>query len=264
MGRRCLVVRALRAGVLISHSRRSAFDSPTALTFARARRVNIDWLQLIPAIVLLWLPRQALRAGGRVFEFQRRRRRRFIDTNPAKTRDPHDQSVSLRTEIGKMRNHIDFVRAGLGAVMLMGGVPGIDAAWQSAPAADPETVRWVVYGRIAVLAVAVLIQLFRFEHRPILFAPIFYLTGLSIGLSGFHAGGFALLLVWIINLVLPNAAAFLSVHALLIVVFGTLFLGLQNRLVLVNAGLVFLPVLVSLLGRRPLVQLSKKQKVAGS
>lgn len=227
--------------------------------------MNIAWLQLLPAVLLLWLPRQALRIGGRVFEFQRHRRRRFpVDTNPAKTRDPNDPSVSFRAEIAKLRNTIDFLRAGLGAVMLLGGMPGIEPAWQTIPGADSESVRLATYGRLGILLVGVLIQLFRFEHRAMLFAPIFYLTGLSVGLSGFAAGGFAVLLVWLVNPVLPNPAAFLAVHALLVVLLGTLFLGLANQRSLLNATLVFLPVVVSFLAGRPLVQLSKKVKVGSS
>lgn len=222
----------------------------------------INWFQLAFALLLLWLPRQLLRMGGRVFEFQRQRRRpQMVDTNPAKTRDPNDPSISFRSEIVKPRNHIDFFRAALGAAMLMGGMPGIEPAWQSAPDAPLDTIRWVTDGRLAILGIAVLIQVFRFEYRVLLFAPVFFLTGLSLGICGFAAGGFALLLAWTINMVLPNPTAFLSVHALLIVVFGSLFLGLANRLALINGGLVFLPVLVSLVFHRPLVKLHKKSRV---
>jgi hypothetical protein len=220
--------------------------------------VIIDWFHLLIAVFLLWLPRQWLRFGRRVGEGHRRRS--FHDTNPAKARAPGDQSVSFRAEFAKLRNYIDLLRGGLGSVMLFGTFEGIEAAWRSAPGASLETYRIILTGQLAIVLLGVLIQTFRFEHRLVLFPPIFYFMGLTIGLCGLYPAAFACLLVWTINLALPNPAGFLSVHALLALTFGLLFNGLASRLPFAAGAFLFVPVLLSLLSRRRLALFNKRTK----
>lgn len=198
-----------------------------------------------------------MRAGPKVLRF-RSSRKRFIDTNPAKNREVGDPSVSFQEEILKPRNAIDLLRAGLGSVMLLGTLPGID------PALDWETSRGGFYVTLAILLLSVLIQVLRFEARLSLFPPIFYFAGLTFGLCGIYPALFAWVLVWTINLALPNPLAFLTVHALLVTTFALLFGGLENPLPFVAAGLIFLPALLSLLTRRRLVLLSKRVKHSSS
>jgi hypothetical protein len=227
--------------------------------------VTIDWVYLPIALFLLWLPRPALRLGGRVF---RRRRRRGQATSftpdPLQVREPGDKSVSFRTEFAKARNYIDLFRAALGSVALLGMPPGIEPALQAEANATHGAVLGVFYTNLALLVVAVLVQSFRLGGRVTMVAPIFFMAGLSIGLCGPYAAAFAFVLIWTINLTLPNPTGFLSVYALLILVFGLLFAGISSPLPLCAAILVFLPVLLSLLIRRPLVQFARKVKTGGS
>jgi len=117
--------------------------------------------------------------------------------------------------------------------------------------------------RIAILLVGVLIQCFRFEKRTGLFPPIFYLTGITIGVCGPGVAAFAIVLTWAINTALPGPTTFLSVYALLIGVFGALLQFADLEPIFIGVGLVFLPVLISLLSKRRLVHYSKKVKTGG-
>ena len=221
----------------------------------------IDWAHFVFALILLWLPRPALRLG-RVFQSGKRRRsdRTVFDRDPRSIREPGDKSVDFRTEFRKGRNYVDFFRAALGSVLLLGIVPVIDPAVQAAASAGAGAGQAVYGGRLLVLAIAVMIQSLRFDRRVTLFAPIFFVSGLAVGTCGLYAAGFALILIWTINLALPSPTAFLSVYPLVILVFGTLFLGVNTLLPLFTAVLSFLPVLVSLLIRRPLVLFAKKSR----
>ena len=228
-------------------------------------RVNIDWLYLFLAVALLWLPRQWLRFGKRVIEFPRGSRRRARrDTNPAKARDTGDVSVSFREEATKLRNHVDFFRAALGSVLLLGTLPGREPLLRAAEGASARAAQLAADLPLAILLVGVLLQTVRFESRVTLFPPMFYLAGLTFGLCGFYPALFALVLVWAINFGLPSPTGFLAIHALLILTFGLLFQGMSGKLPFVAAGLLFLPVLLSLLMRRRLVLLTKRVKGAGS
>ena len=226
--------------------------------------MTFDWFHLLFAILLLWLPRQVLRTGLQLFRRSHRSRRSFKDTNPARMREPGDPSVGFRTEFGKSRNYIDFLRAGLASVALIGGMPGIDAAITASAEADPATARLVLGLQLLILLIGVLIQAFRFEARVTLFPPIFYLTGLSLGLCGPTVALFAFLLVWTINMALPNPTMFLFIYSLLLAGFTALFRGLQSPVPYVMSALCFLPAFISLLIRRPLVLFSKKTKPAGT
>lgn len=224
--------------------------------------MNIDWFYFVIALVLLWLPRQVLRFGGKVTR-SAKKRRSVKDTNPATVREPGDPSVSFLAEIRKLRNFVDFFRAGIGSAILVGAF-GLDAVWSAAEGATEQTQTLVEYGRAAVLLVGVVVQMFRFETRVTLFPPIFYLSGLTFALCGFYPALFALVLIWVINFALPNPSAFLSIYGLLAMTFGLLFQGLEDMLPFVAAFLMLLPVIVSLLMRRRLVLLTKRPKLPSS
>ncbi len=225
--------------------------------------MTIDWFHFSFALLLLWLPRPVLRFGAQIFR-RRRRSRNFKDTNPATTRQPGEMRVGFKNEFGKFRNYVDFLRGGIGTIALAGGLPGFAPAFGAGDDLPVLTVRLIWGATILILLIGLLIQSFRFEARVTLFAPIFYLAGMSVGMCGPVVAIFALLLVWTINLALPNPGSFLSVYALLMVAFAALFRGFDSDRPYVMAGLCFLPVFLSLLIRRPLVLFSKKTKLAGS
>ena len=113
--------------------------------------------------------------------------------------------------------------------------------------------------RGGILLVGVLIQTLRWnKERLTFFPPIFYLTGLSFGLLKPWGALAAFLLVWTFNTGIGNAQGFLTIYAVLMMVFGSLFAGRRDNLVLLVSFLCFLPVLLSLLSNRPLVVLSRK------
>ena len=219
--------------------------------------VHIDWAQFSLAILLLWFPRQWLRLGGKVIRFRSRRNRRYLETG--RSREPGDQSVRFGEEIRKDKNFIDFFRAAVGGVALVGWPGAIDPALQPVELPADGSMHWVYWMLLGVLLAAVLVQTFRYEGRFSLFPALFYLSGLSIALCGLKPALFALVLVWSINLALPSALAFLVVYALLLVVFGLLFVGMEP-LPMFAALLCFLPALLSLLMRRSLVSFTKRMK----
>lgn len=181
---------------------------------------------------------------------------------PEAERMPGDHSVWFRVEFAKLRNYIDFLRALAGGVALLGIADGLDPTFSALPDAPEATAQLVSFVPLALLLLGVLIQTFRFEGRTRLFPPIFYFSGLSFAFGGVYVGAFALILIWAVNLVLPSPLAFLSLYALLVAVFGCVFDGF-GLTPLFGAFLIFLPVLLSLLMRRPLVLFTKKVKPSG-
>lgn len=221
--------------------------------------MTIDWIQLFIALALLWLPRQVMRKGQRHHRHASRSVRRARSVND---RQPGDFTVGFAEEFSKPRNYIDLVRGWLGSVALTGSVPGISPAIMPAEGA-PEGQSKVVMAVIAlILTIAVVIQACRLERRMSFYAPIFFLGGLSLGVCGPVVALFAWVLAWTVNLSLPNPMTFLLAYSGLIGAFSALFIGRGNLLAYAVAALCFLPGLVSLLARRPLVVFSKRAKTA--
>ncbi len=178
--------------------------------------------------------------------------------NLARSSDPTDARVSLRVEILKPRNYIDFVRAALGSAVLLGTWPGVAKAAVEADLIEATQLVGLV--QAGVLLVGVMVQTLRYEHRISLYAPIFYLSGLSLGMCGVYPTLFAMGLVWSIHRVLPGPGALLSIQALLVLTFGVVFHGVGSRLPFVTAAFMFLPVAMSLLSRRRLGMFTKRVK----
>ncbi len=226
--------------------------------------MNILWPQFAVAVVLLWLPRQWLRAGVRFFKRRRNKGRSwFPGDRPDLDAGSRDHTIYFRTEFTKFRNYVDFFRASIGGVAIIGGIADIHPAMQAPGDASELHIAMVQWARIAVLLVGVLIQSFRFEKKAAMFPPIFYLTGLTLGLCGIEVAFFAVVLTWAINTVLPGPTAFLSLYALLIGAFGYMLQENIGESVYCAVGLVFLPALISLLAKRRLVHFSKKVKADG-
>ncbi len=219
--------------------------------------MKIDLIQFLFALLLLWFPRQWLRLGGKVIRFRSRRNRRYSESG--RSREPGDQTVRFGEEVRKDKNFIDFFRAAVGGVALVGWEGAVDPSLQALEPRVDDSIHWIYWVILGVLLIGVLVQTFRYEGRFSLFPALFYLSGLSIALSGLSAALFALILVWAINLALPSALAFLTVYALLLMVFGVLFVGMEP-LPVFAALLCFLPALLSLLLRRSLVPFTKKWK----
>lgn len=217
--------------------------------------MHIDYWLLSTALLLLWFPRQWLRAGGAKVALPNVRRLLRVSTS----RDPLDYSLQWRDEFFKLRNWIDLFRAAIGAVAVLHMCVELG---EDATAVARYT---MLASQAAVLVIAVLIQTARYESRRLmLVAPVFFVFGLGFVLIGWIAALFAIVLTWVINRALPNVAMFLFVFAGLQVVFG---LGLQRAsfpFVVLSAGLAWLPVFWSLVARRSLERASRQRGVARS
>ena len=212
------------------------------------------------ALVLLWLPRQWLRAGGHVIPSRRRFRSAIRDSSPHRQRQPDDRSIWLREELVKGRNYFDLLRGSIGSWAVM------NFCFSLPPVADaPSPDRWTLLAlQAGIFVVAVLIQMIRWYAKISLFAPIFFLMGLTVGVCGWQVALFATVLVWALNGALPNPEAFLFVQAIALAGFSALFLGTITAMTLLGAALVFLPVVVSLLTKEQLMLKTRRPRPAES
>ncbi len=221
--------------------------------------MTVDIPLFLIGLLLLWFPRQWMRRG---VAFLRRRRRSAESvriTEPWKNSEPGDPRVSFATEFAKFRNYLDLLRAGAGGLMLWGGLGMPSAITLEAGSGRSASLQFLGL-RVGVLLVGVIIQAVRYEkHRISFYPPIFYLTGLTVGLCGIQVAAFAFVLIWAINSALPNAPAFLFTYAVLVVLFGFFFRGNFNVPTMFAGVLVFLPVLLSLLAKRQLIIFTRKE-----
>lgn len=210
------------------------------------------WLLPI-ALLLLWFPRSWLRFGQTERTGHRRKKGQALASDGE--RQTGDQSLWMKEEFAKRRNWLDLLRG------IAGGVAIYVVAIDPAAEASPELARSVFWIKTAVLVTAVMAQSLRFEGRVTLFPPVFFITGLAFGVLGLKPAAFALITVWALNLVLPSPAAFLAVYAFLAAIYGIL-LGNDVRAALLSAALSLLPVVLSVLLRRRLLQLNKRSRLA--
>ena len=213
--------------------------------------VIVNYWLLPVALLVLWVPRQWLRYGGKLISIPQPRR-------PGRDeRDSRDESLKFSAAFAKPRNWVDFLRA------LGGGLAICYMCFEPAPDAPRAVDTQIFVVQCVILGLAILIQTIRIENRLTLVAPIFFLMGLSFGLVGWKAALFACVAIWTINLVLPSVSVFLVVFGALQLCFGLLF---GSRLSLpasiLAASLAMAPVLLSGITKRRLVQLNKKSRGA--
>lgn len=165
-----------------------------------------------------------------------------------------DNSVRLREEIAKKRNYLDLLRSGVGSWCVT------HACFVVAPAAGgaSQEAMPVFALQAAIFTVAVVIQTLQWDEGISLFAPIFFLQGLTVGVAGYEAAIFAGVLIWAINSVLPNPATFLFIFAIEIPVFSYFYesFALHD---LLAVFLIMIPVVLSwLLGKRLLLGMKRR------
>jgi hypothetical protein len=210
----------------------------------------IHWPYLFVALAMLWFPRQWLRTGKSILKRRRKPDGALERLAGIGARDPDDRSVQAGKEFSNFRNYVDLFRA------LAGGYCLAQVAFSTE---DPDAARVLFIGQSLVLLVAVLIQTVRIDGRVSFYAAIFFLVGLNVGVSGHYAGLFAFALTLAINPVIPNPRVFLTVYGLMLLPFGFVF-NADYGVLAVNAGLVLLIPLLSLLTKRPVVIFSRKSK----
>jgi hypothetical protein len=220
--------------------------------------MTVVLVNFIFGLLLLWFPRQWMRRGVALLRRRKRSSPSAPITEPWKDREMGDPRVSFAVEFTKLRNYLDLLRAGAGSLMLSGGM-GMTAALAVAPGSPRSATLQLMATRAVILLVALLIQTVRREkNRVSFYPPIFYLAGLSIGLCDIRGALFAFILIWAINPALPNVQAFLSVYAVIMVAFGHYFAWSGDLSAAYAGVLCFLPVLLSLLARRPLTVFTRK------
>jgi hypothetical protein len=220
-------------------------------------------LYLVAALLLLF-PRAGMRFG---WAFLRKRRRSLRGANPNEpwlARLPGDPQLSFKREFTRLRNYIDLSRAAAGSVLLIGGL-GIEACVTAAAGSPPGAAKQVLALRCGTILVGLLLQTVRIERgRVTFYPPVFYIAGLSVGLCHITGAFFAFAMIWAINPAIGTAQGFLSLYAVLVVVFGQLFAGRRDLMAIYAGLLCFVPVLLSLLTRRPLMVMSRKATRVGA
>ncbi|MES2693461.1 MAG: hypothetical protein V4773_08310 [Verrucomicrobiota bacterium] len=214
----------------------------------------VNFPVLIIGLLLLWFPRQWLRLGKVIGH---RKKHRTGGDEPWKTREPGDPRLSFR-EFGKMRNYVDLLRGAVGSVAILGGST-IEAGLHVGPLSDRTDARIVLVIQLAILLIGVLIQMTRYERKHLSFyAPVFYIAGLSLALCGPWGALFAFTMVWAFSPLFGNGEVFLLIYAIMLVVFGKFLHETTVALPIAAGVFCFLPALLSLLMRKPLVVFTRK------
>lgn len=207
--------------------------------------MTVHYAFLALALLLLWFPRNWLRHGLRVLSGPSRRSSRAARADEELTRDPHDRGVKPLAEAGKSRNWIDLMRAGVGAY-------GVTMVALRPPVGSEQPDVMTIACQGAVLAIATLVQMVRLEGRVSLFAPIFFLQGMTLGVAGWLVGALAMIGTWALSPVLPGAGAMLFVQGGVALSLGLLLQSPSTEpvLLMVLTGVIWMPVLASVLLRK--------------
>ena len=209
-------------------------------------------VSLAASLLLLWVPRTLLRVGADVIK--QKRAKPDDEGDPRLIRSPGDISLRLHEELGKTRNYLDFLRGLAGSLFLM-GTPAMEPAL--AAATGPSQAKAALLARGAVLLIAVILQMVRFDGRPILFPPLFFMIGVAGVLAGLQATAFAIIVAWLVSQAFTTPTALFLFFGLLLGVFGFVFVGKSLSLILACA-LLMVPPMISLLSGRPLFGISRR------
>jgi len=163
--------------------------------------MNLEYLLLPVGIVLLVVP-TAVYCGAKM--------RGRLD-RPARRRDEGVSSLA-RTWV----NWIDFLRGAAGTWL-------VQKPLQDSISSQDELATTFLVVQVAVLFVGVLAQTL-WLHRPIrVIGPLFFVTGLTLALSGPLTGGFALVVGFCCALMVGRLSAVFSLVPVALVGFGFLF-----------------------------------------
>lgn len=201
---------------------------------------------LLLGVVLLFFPRTWMQKVVKIAKRQKKKAGVERLKDPWKNKEPGDPAVKFKTEFTKFRNYLDLLRAAVGSVVIWGGF-GYSAAVAGGGIKGLAV-------KAVIMLVGVVIQATRLSGgRFSFFPPIFFVAGLLLGVSGWEVAVFAFILTWAMHGMVRNASWFLTLNAAIVYGFGAFFQGMFSLTVMLAAGLVFLPVLLSLLANRPLL-----------
>jgi hypothetical protein len=219
--------------------------------------MTVDLPLLLIGLALLWFPRQWMRLGVTVLS-HRRKSSAERNRDPRSDRTPGDPRVSFAREFTKGRNYFDLLRGAVGGLAVIGGLR-IPASIALAETGTRVPAWQLLALKLGIIAIGLLIQTIRRERNHFaFFAPIFYLSGLTVSLCGPWAALFAFVLIWAINPMMTSAQAFLFGYSVAAMAFGLLFKDVGRSLPIAAFVFLFLPVLLSLLARKPLVVFTRK------
>jgi hypothetical protein len=190
-------------------------------------QITAHWEILIPAVLLVAcvVPQEA------------------ADEAEASLRDAERPTV--RSLVRSWRNWLDLVRSCGGAVLLQ-------TAFVSGHAGPDDLTQESARIRAGILLAGTLLQTLRWSEGLRVYAPVFYLSGLTPLLSGPGLGGFATLFGWLFVLGASDVRLLLPLQIVLLGAAAYLFGELGNHWILLNLGLCALPlVLAAVAGRIP-------------
>lgn len=217
--------------------------------------MTVHYVFLLPALLLLWAPRSWLYFGERARRPHRRGMvGRFVNRlrRPPPNYDRSTRIVRFWAEILKKRNVLDLLRTAAGAWALVDYSFVFDSA-DAASLANDSVTATITGLKAGVLLIAVAIQTVRpHDNRIVLVAPIYFVTGLSLGVLGFVPGALGWALIWALSPMLFGPERLLTTYAFLLGIFGPLFGGWDNVVAWMPAAAALLPVLMSIFGKRPL------------
>jgi hypothetical protein len=180
--------------------------------------MTIDWIALLPAILLLWFPTPI----GRRIRWQLHDVRHWFPSNFANT---------MSTWI----NWVDLLRALVGAWVVM------HTAVRPGPQGNGAV---VLQG--SVLGIGVLMQTVRYWKGVVFVSPLFFLSGVTLALPGWEMQAFAVFVGWLFGFAAKNAHYVLPAMMAGLGAGGYLLNGFGLPLFM-NIGLIALPLFLSIL-----------------
>jgi hypothetical protein len=200
--------------------------------------MTFNLTQFLAALALLWIPLPFSLSEGKLGLYHER-----------------VESPTLGGLLRTWQNWVDLLRAGGGIWLLLNLSINPDPA-------DPRSPALVLQLQLGLVLIGVVIQTFRLSSEVNLFAPLFYLTSLTLILGGTVEGSFAVICGWTMAIgtrdfryLLPITAVGLLLSALAFQVYS---LSLAANLLFV-----LLPVGVATLFHKRLWFLARQMKRSG-
>jgi hypothetical protein len=194
--------------------------------------MSIEWLALAVALVVLFPP-LPMSASLRRYVFRSRR----------------NATATVKSLAGQWQNWIDFARAAAGTYILI----------HYAVTANPEipgASNKALAMQGSILAAAVLVQGVRVGDDFRIVAPIFYLCGYTLALSGYEAGGFAIFAGFLFAIGAKKPTFELPLMAIALGAVGYVLDDISLHLIL-NCVLVLFPVVLGFLFRQPMAVVAR-------
>lgn len=215
----------------------------------------------LPAIALLWLPWVLSAKQTKAYR-----------------RSARNASATLVALFTAWQNWADLARSMVGGYLLLNC--SIDSTGEGSSQSQ------VFYVKAAIIGIGVLLQMVRFNSGLTIYAPLFYLTGLTFVLPADVSGGlsalmgmkklngwellsssvgiFSALFGWVFACGLKDPRRQLPAMGIMLLISGY-FLGRFDSPLLLNVALIFAPLMLGVaLSKRLLLVLREKKAVAAS